>query len=96
MIRSWFEAKVGVCPNENTISSTHPPPSQNRELFVILKITEGHVIQQFDSETKQPLGQKFVSGGEVYWENGQGKIIDPDSECPYLPFDMVQPDMEDQ
>lgn len=58
----------------------------------VLKITSGHVTQEYDPETKQCIGQCFTAGDLVEWEDENGKPITPlDSEF-YQPFGMEQPE----
>lgn len=42
---------------------------------VIRKITEGFVIQSFDALTGKFLGQEFVAGDHVEWEDENGYNI---------------------
>lgn len=62
----------------------------------IRKITTGFVIQKWDKETGKFLGQEFVAGDEVDYENENGEQIDPDEDekffdkFPYQCFDMEQ------
>jgi hypothetical protein len=64
----------------------------------INKITTGFVIQTYDTDLQKWTGQEFVAGSETeYEEVGTERILDPaqiwpDSEEPYLPFLMQQPD----
>lgn len=71
----------------------------------INKITDGFVIQVFDTETGKYLSQNFTAGANVDYENEQGQTLNdldmkqynfgPDAASePYLPFDMVQPTPE--
>lgn len=53
-----------------------------------------HVIQCFDTKTKQCVGQQFIAGDQVDWEMPNGDHIDPQIDCEYQPFDMVQPEVE--
>lgn len=64
----------------------------------INKITTGFVIQTYDTVLKKWVGQEFVAGDPVeYEEAGTDRILDPaeiwpkDPE-PYLPFEMKQPE----
>jgi len=63
--------------------------------MIINKITEGFVIQRWDTEKKQWLSQEFVAG-ECVCENEAGDAMeDVDMNNggvqPYLPFEMVDP-----
>lgn len=64
----------------------------------INKITHGYVIQTWDTESKQWVGQEFVAGNPVeYEEAGTGRVLDPqevwpDTPEPYLPFLMMPMD----
>jgi hypothetical protein len=53
------------------------------------KITYGFVIQKWDAETGKFLGQEFVAGDQVDYENELGEPID-ELEPEYRQFDMVQ------
>jgi hypothetical protein len=61
------------------------------------KITTGFVIQTYDTDLMKWAGQEFVAGTQTdYEEAGTGTILDsakiwPNSDEPYLPFDMRQP-----
>jgi len=71
--------------------------------MLINKITDGFVIQTFDTKLKKYISQEFVASTQVNYEStdGQTPFSDEDSEKfnfgpyadeePYLPFDMVQP-----
>lgn len=62
--------------------------------MIIHKITEGHVVQTFDTQLGRFISQAFVASGTCEYEDEQGRPIDPkelgDPE-PYLPFDMMPP-----
>lgn len=55
------------------------------------KITVGFVVQRYD-RNGVCIGQEFVSGDQVEYEddNGLPITVNPDL-CRYHPFDMVQP-----
>ena len=65
--------------------------------MIVSKITNGYVIQDYDTDTKQWVEQTFTAGDLVEYEiDGYGinyedflKTVGYDE--PYLPFDMVQP-----
>lgn len=59
----------------------------------IRKITTGFVIQRWNAETKKFLGQEFVAGDQVDYEDELGNSID-ETEPEYQTFDMVQPEIE--
>jgi hypothetical protein len=61
---------------------------------IIRKVTEGFVIQDYDTEKKRFVNQEFVAGCDCTWENEEGDTIDFLKD-PYLPFDMAQPDTMD-
>lgn len=64
----------------------------------INKITDGFVIQTWDTELKSWIAQEFVAGTQTEYEQADsGRILDPsdiwpDTDEPYLPFLMTQPD----
>jgi hypothetical protein len=57
--------------------------------MIINKITVGFVIQEFNTETRKFVGQRFMAGDVVDYETKEGERVFGFSE--YLPFDMVQP-----
>ena len=62
--------------------------------MLIQKITEGHVIQTFDTKLGRFISQVFVASGRSEYEDESGRPVDPkvmgDPE-PYLPYDMAPP-----
>lgn len=69
--------------------------------MIVSKITPGFVVQKFNTETGQYFKQEFIGGCEVEYENELGDPILPPDEMmnedgsePYLPFDMVQPEIK--
>ncbi len=58
----------------------------------ISKITTGFVIQTYDTKTGRCVGQEFVAGDEVKYEDKHGESVDWE-EAPeaYQPFNMAQP-----
>lgn len=58
--------------------------------MIVNKITTGFVIQCYDTDTKECVGQMFVAG-DVEWEKPDGTPISPIGDEHYQPFDMVQP-----
>ena len=62
--------------------------------MLIHKITEGHVVQTFDTQLGQFISQAFVASGRCEYEDEDGKPVGPkklgDPE-PYLPYDMAPP-----
>jgi hypothetical protein len=60
----------------------------------ISKITNGYVIQVYDTELKRFVSQEFVAGCTVEYENSRGETVDSDMIPDYLPFDMIQPEAE--
>lgn len=63
--------------------------------MILNKITTGFVIQKFDTETQKFIGQSFIAGDDVQWENQEGDKVEepgqPNTADPYLPFEMIQP-----
>ena len=59
---------------------------------MIKKITEGYVVQEFDEETKEFIGQEFIAGGDVSFEDEEGDMIyyQDAPDVPYVPFTMEQ------
>lgn len=57
--------------------------------MIVNKITNGFVIQQFDTETRQFIGQEFIAGDEVTFEDEDGESVESFDE--YLPYEMKQP-----
>jgi hypothetical protein len=55
----------------------------------IRKITTGFVIQRWNKETGKFLGQEFVAGDQVEYEDEYGYSIE-DQEPEYMPYHMVQ------
>jgi hypothetical protein len=66
--------------------------------MIINKITDGFVIQKFDTQKKEFITQEFIAADNVSWENERGETVDAprqeDAE-PYLNFDMMQPDVKE-
>ena len=64
----------------------------------INKITDGFVIQTFDTETGKFVSQEFIAGNESDYENKEtaeavsSELLIVDGVEVYLPFDMKQPD----
>ena len=60
------------------------------------KITTGYVVQVFEcydnGGTPLPISQEFVAVDQVEWEDMYGNPIDPDEKCPYVRFEMRDPD----
>lgn len=63
--------------------------------MIVKKITEGCVIQQFDTKTGKFVSQEFVAGSDVSYEdpdgNPIGKVSQAKIDKAYLSYDMVQP-----
>lgn len=55
----------------------------------IRKITTGFVIQRWDAKTNKFLGQEFVAGDEVEYEDEVGNPIE-ETEPEYQSFNMEQ------
>jgi len=60
----------------------------------VRKITTGFVVQTFD-DTGEPINQEFVAGDQVEWLDDDENIIEEVDPVPYLPFNMIQPNLED-
>ena len=67
----------------------------------INKISPGYVIQTWDTESKEWIGQEFVAGEPVEYEQaGTNQMLDPGeiwpgTPEPYLPFLMKPLDATD-
>ena len=62
--------------------------------MLIHKITEGHVIQIFDTQLGRFISQVFVASGRCEYEDETGSPVDPKElgyPEPYLPYDMISP-----
>ncbi len=55
----------------------------------IRKITAGYVIQRWDAESKTFIGQEFIAGDDITYEDEFGDVID-EEEPEYRCFEMVQ------
>lgn len=73
-------------------------------IMLINKVTEGFVIQVFDTDKGEYISQAFTAAGPVNYESTDGQTpldldvagekwnFGPEAEAePYLPFDMLQP-----
>lgn len=63
--------------------------------MIINKITEGFVVQTYDTETKKWTAQEFIAGDDCVYEDETGTPLDSDDMGdpePYLPFEMIQPE----
>jgi len=65
--------------------------------MLVKKITVGFVVQTFDTERGQFVGQEFVAGDDVAYEDDKSEAVDnslleTDGTEAYLPYDMVQPE----
>ena len=69
----------------------------------INKITEGYVVQTFDTETGKYIKQEFIAGDQVSYEEMDGTVANCEAlesvnfglyaeNEPYLPFAMKQPE----
>jgi len=64
--------------------------------MLINKITDGFVIQTYDTETNKWTEQQFIAGDSCELEDTEGNCLEDDflvrgdKTAPYLPFDMVQ------
>ncbi len=61
--------------------------------MIIIKITHGSIVQEYDTETNRCVAQSFITDDQVEYEDPiSGASLDSfDENGPYLPFDMVQP-----
>jgi len=58
----------------------------------VSKITNGFVVQQYDTDTGRCVAQEFVAGDQVAYENEDGEPVDwREPQDGYQPFEMVQP-----
>lgn len=63
--------------------------------MIVNKITNGYVVQRYDTVKKRFVSQEFVAG-KTEWETTIGSPLSPFSQLlgpmeSYLPFDMVRP-----
>lgn len=67
--------------------------------MIIKKITTGFVIQEFDTDTQLFTSQEFFAGDDIDYEDESGNPVNSkdmessDGSEPYLPFDMLQPEI---
>jgi uncharacterized protein (DUF608 family) len=64
----------------------------------ISKITQGYVLQTYDTETGKCKSQEFIAGDECEYETEYGEhfdIDDSETELEYQPYEMVQPNSDD-
>lgn len=62
--------------------------------MIINKITNGFVIQQFDTKLNEFTSQEFMANDESQYEDIYGDIIDEDEyeiKNKYLSYEMIQP-----
>ena len=62
--------------------------------MLINKITNGYVIQTYNTETGKCEGQDFIAGDECEYETTDGDPFDVDdceTELEYQPYEMEQP-----
>ncbi len=62
---------------------------ENKKPTEVRKITYGYVIQRWDAKTDKFLGQEFVAGDQVDYEDESGDFTEK-REPEYQKFDMVQ------
>ena len=65
--------------------------------MLVRKITQGFVVQVFDTAKKQFVSQEFVAGDQCEYEDERGEAVDSSvleagGQEAYLPFHMVQPE----
>ena len=61
----------------------------------VKKIVYGWVIQTF--EDNKCIEQNFLAGDVVKWEGrGYGDLIEPQLDCEYFHYDMIQPFIKNQ
>lgn len=64
------------------------------------KITEGFVVQTFDTDKKEFTEQSFTTGDQCTYEDTDGNIVEPDEfndengNEAYLPYHMLQPNQQ--
>ena len=59
--------------------------------MIVKKITEGFVVQEFEEDSGQCIGQEFVCGDHVEWETLDGYPVSiPQHD--YFPYLMIQPE----
>lgn len=62
----------------------------------VYKVTDGYVVQVFDTDTKKWVDQEFVCGDDVQLQDERRNPIDADTQeimaDQYLPFTMIQPE----
>jgi hypothetical protein len=63
--------------------------------MIINKITQGYVVQVYDTETGKCQSQEFVAGDECEYEHSDTgenfDIEDSETELEYQPYEMTQP-----
>ena len=64
--------------------------------MIVTKITHGFVAQRFDASKNAWLGQEFIAGDQVEYEDARGDPLAADSlpeslQHAYLRFEMKQP-----
>lgn len=62
----------------------------------VYKVTEGYVVQVYDTKKKCFVRQSFYANNECSYEDYEGNPLDPillevDGQEMYLPYNMVQP-----
>lgn len=61
----------------------------------ISKITQGYVLQTYDTETGKCESQEFIAGDECEYECSETgehfDIDDSETEFEYQPYEMIQP-----
>lgn len=60
--------------------------------MIINKITIGFVVQAYDTDRNEFIGQDFIAGDEITWETQNGIIGVKNPPLDYLPYDMKQPE----
>jgi hypothetical protein len=65
--------------------------------MLVKKITEGFVVQVFDTELGQFVSQEFIAGTQCDYEDQEGNpvesaLLEVDGKELYLPYNMEQPD----
>jgi hypothetical protein len=63
--------------------------------MIINKITQGYVVQVYDTETGKCQSQEFIVGDSFEYENADTgenfDIEDSETELEYQPYEMTQP-----
>lgn len=60
--------------------------------MIVNKVILGYIVQTFDTETNECLGQDFIAG-EVQYEDevGEPPPFDCEIDLPYVRMELIQP-----